>query len=437
MTNSAINNENYFAKTSYNKFIHHPFTSKIGFVLVLSIFCLVTININGHGVPHRHPDEAAGGSLIDRIEKYLVTTTSNPPGDSATDRAITKWVKAVKQRNTSDTAWGNLGNALMQKIRETGDPATYTLAEGAFQKAMEIRPSNVTAIIGISWVHGGRHQFEQSIVWANKALALAPDNQDAHGLIGDAAVELGNYDMAMDHYQKMLDIRPDLSSYSRAAHLMYLTGDLQMASWLMKKAIDAGGPYAENTAWCRAQLALMLWNTGAVSLAERELLKAIKISPNNYYVLNAMGKIKSAQKDYDGAIGFYRKAIAVTPNPATIIALGDLYLLKGENEKAERQFQRFEELQIHNHAHGHDDRILLARFYADHDRNLPLALEEAKASYKRFTNVFVTDTLAWCYYKNGHYKEAREVIRRALRWQTPDATILFHAGMIYAKLSKQ
>ena len=46
-----------------------------------------------------------------------------------------------------------------------------------------------------------------------------PTARRAYGLLGDAAVEMGDYEAAFKHYQKMLDIRPDLSSYSRGAHL--------------------------------------------------------------------------------------------------------------------------------------------------------------------------------------------------------------------------
>ncbi len=125
-----------------------------------------------------------------------------------------------------------------------------------YQRALDLKPNNVPRLNGMAWVNGGRHEFEKSIEWANKAIAISPKDNDAYGLIGDADVEMGNYDAAYTHYQQMLDIRPDTSSYSRGAHLIWLMGDKRKAMWLMAKAIKAGGPYAENTAWCRAQLAI-------------------------------------------------------------------------------------------------------------------------------------------------------------------------------------
>ena len=74
-----------------------------------------------------------------------------------------------------------------------------------------------------------------------------------------------------------LDLAPNLASYSRAAHLLSLTGDVRKALWLMQKAIDAGGPYPENAAWCRAELARMLLQNGAVLPAAQQAEQALDV----------------------------------------------------------------------------------------------------------------------------------------------------------------
>ncbi len=163
-------------------------------------------------------------------------------------------------------------------------------------------------------MHGSRHEFERSIEWAKKALRSIRDSHAAYGLLGDAAVEMGDYEAAFRHYQRMLDIRPDLSSYSRGAHLLFLTGDTRKASWLMQKAIAAGATHAENTAWCRAQLALMHWHTGALLAAEQAARgRSLALRPANYHLLAAMGRIKAARKDYAAAIEYYQKAMRNGP----------------------------------------------------------------------------------------------------------------------------
>jgi tetratricopeptide (TPR) repeat protein len=367
-------------------------------------------------------------------EPDALSAIPQPRSDSPTDQTIAAWSKKVKQNLEDDAAWVNLGDALMQKARETADVGYYSRAEAVYRKALSLNPENVSATVGVAWVYGSRHEFEQSIEWANKAIAMDAKNPGAYGLLGDAAVEMGDYEAAFEHYQKMIDLRPDLSSYSRGAHLLHLTGDTRKAIWLMEQAIAAGGPYAENTVWCRAQLALMLWGGGMLLPAEQTLQKALEQSPNNAASLAAMGKIKASQKDYSAAIDYYKKAIAIAPQHEYAVALGELYTLTGQKEEAEKQYALVEEIARLNKANGVRGDIQIARFYADHDRNLTQALEEAETVYQTRKNVFVADTLAWCYYKNGRYEEAGKTIRKALSQQTPDANILFHAGMIYARL---
>jgi tetratricopeptide (TPR) repeat protein len=351
-------------------------------------------------------------------------------GNSLADKTIAKWSAQVRQKPDDDRAWAVLGDALMQKARETADLSYYGHAEKAYRKALDVKPKRVAALTGMAWVNGCRHEFEKSIAWANRAIALDPRDNEAFGLIGDANVEMGDYEAAFKNYQRMLDIRPDISSYSRGAHLLHLTGNNKKAIWLMVKAVRTGAPYAENTAWCRAQLALMFFSRGALPPAEQTLKAALELTPNNYQVLAAMGKIKAAQKDYRAAIACYKRSIAIVPQHDSLVALGDLYALTGKPQEAEKQYALVETIHQLQKANGVRGDMQIAQFYADHDRNLPEALQEAEAEYTTRRNVYAADTLAWCYYKNGRYEEARSLIRQALRVNTPEARFLYHAGMI-------
>ena len=270
-------------------------------------------------------------------------------------------------------AWDDLGDAYMQKARETADVTYYNHAEQSYKKAVVLKPDNVPALNGLAWVNGGRHEFEKSIAWAEKAIAVEPKNNDAYGLIGDANVEMGDYDAAYKHYQQMLDLRPDTSSYSRGAHLLWLMGDERKAQWLMVKAIKAGGPFAENTAWCRAQLALMLMSTGAQLPAEQTLQDALKYTPHNYQLLIAMGRLQAAKKDYPAAISYYQQAVAGVPVHDALVALGDIYTLTGKPDEARKQYALVEATHQANegqrHSGRHADRAVRRRSRPRHSRS--------------------------------------------------------------------
>ena len=65
---------------------------------------------------------------------------------------------------------------------------------------------------------------------------LSPENSSSnatlpfdYGLLGDALMEQGRLAEAVAAYQRMVDLRPDLQSYSRVAHIRWLKGDLDGA----------------------------------------------------------------------------------------------------------------------------------------------------------------------------------------------------------------
>ena len=371
---------------------------------------------------------AATAPPADPLKDIPVPTGTNP-----TDKAIAKAITEAGKKPDSAKNWVYLGDVLMQKIRETADARYYNYAENSYNKAIALEANNAEAMTGLAWVYGGRHEFDKSIEWANKAITLDPKNNLAYGIVGDAEVERGEYEAAFTHYQKMLDIRPDISSYSRGAYLLHITGNNSRAQWLMIKAIKSGAPFAENTAWCRSRLALMCFNTGNLLAAEQTLADGLKAAPQNVHLLNAMGKVKTARKDYPAAISCYKKVLAIAPEHNALAALGDLYAVTGNKAEADKQYAALEALhtQLNESGKAHDH-MQMAQFYADHNLNAIQAVRLAE-EHKNSNNVFEADTLAWCYYKAGDLPNAKEAIKRALKWNTPDARIRYHAGMILLK----
>ncbi len=356
------------------------------------------------------------------------------PDRPSVDQAIDRLTSQTRRERQDRAAWTALGDALMQKARETADASYYGRAEEAFARARALDAAHGDALVGLAWVQSARHEFEKSIEWAQKALALDATNAAAYALLGDAALEMGDYDLAAEHYQKMLDLRPDISAYSRTAHFLFVIGDVRRAAWLMDRAITAGGPYPENVAWCRAQLALMHLATGNLVAAEQIVDSATARTPNNYHVLFAQGRVRAARGSYAGAIESYRRASAIAPQYEVVVALGRLYTVTDDPKRAEQQWALVETIDRLNRANGVTGDVQIARFLADRDRHLPEAVTIAEREFKRRPNVFVADALAWAYYKNGRYADARRLAAKALAHHTPDASFLFHAGMIHAKL---
>ena len=329
-----------------------------------------------------------------------------------------------------------LAVAYMQKARETGDFNFNARAEAALTQSFKLSPDNFDALKLHSKLLVTYHRFSEALPVARRVIEQKPNDYEAHGVLADALVELGSYDEAKKAVQAMLDVRPYTASYARASYLRSLYGETEGAIEAMRLAVqsaNAGDP--EELAWCRVHLGDELMNAGKRTDAEREYDHALFIFPNHYLALAAKGRARLAAGDTERAIEFYKRAQERVPSPETAIALGDIYTKLGRAEDARKQFELVEFVEKMGASGGTYSR-LLALFWADHDMKLDEALAAARRERESRADIYTSDVLAWCLYKKGLHAEAKTAIDEALRLGTRDATINYHAGMIYRALGK-
>ena len=73
---------------------------------------------------------------------------------------------------------------------------------------------------------------------------------------------------------------------------------------------------------------------------------------------------------------------------------------------------------------------LLAIYYSEHGENLADAYRIAKEELAVRDDIFTDDTLAWAAAMDGHWDEARGRIAKALRFDTENSLLQYHAGVI-------
>ena len=76
-----------------------------------------------------------------------------------------------------------------------------------------------------------------------------------YGVLGDAHLELGDYDEAFDAFDRMMQLRPGAASYARVAYARELQGNLNGALESMRLAAEASeGGDVEAIAWYHSQV---------------------------------------------------------------------------------------------------------------------------------------------------------------------------------------
>ena len=120
----------------------------------------------------------------------------------ATDNHITYYQRLLQRNPVNSRAYFGLGDALIRKARETGDPSYFNRAEEALKKSLEINPNNAGAMRHLAYVFYSRHEFEPAAIHAGKAIEMNSTDGDSYGILGDALMETGEYEKADNAYQK-------------------------------------------------------------------------------------------------------------------------------------------------------------------------------------------------------------------------------------------
>lgn len=359
-------------------------------------------------------------------------------GQPRTTDDLVRYHQARLARRPDDLrSYVGLAQAYILKARETGDPQYYDLADRALASCLQRGPDRTTAARAtteLAIVQMARHQFREALATARQALAYGTADLAAHGVVGDALIELGEYDEAQAAYERMRAGDSSLYPHSRLAMLAFLRGDTAGALVEMRRAVAAGvraRQPGEHVAWAQFKLGSLLFLAGRLADAEDAHQEALTTYPGYHRALAGLAQVRAAQGRYPEAVELYRKALAVVPLPDYAASLGDVYTRLGRADEARKQYALVEHIGRLSAANKVLYNRELALFYLDHDLRTAEALDLARRELEVRSDVYTHDVLAWALYKNGRAAEALAPMREALRLGTRDPRLLFHAGMIH------
>jgi tetratricopeptide (TPR) repeat protein len=322
------------------------------------------------------------------------------------------------------------GLELQQQARATGNPSLYPRAERELRRALELEPRNATAVRGLAALAASRHRFAESLRLAERALRLEPDSAAAHGLVGDAQLELGRYPEAFASFDRMGKLKPTAGAYARVSYARELLGDTAGSIEAMELAVDASIGVAEPSAWSRTLLGNLLAGARSSGEAELRYREALAFVPGYPAALAGLAEIEARHGDLARALALYRRAAAAAPVPEFAASVGDTLAQLGRPAEAALAWKRAESLERLFAANGGGNLLETAEFDLNHDRNLRSALDRARRGRAERPSVEGDHVLAWALYKNGRCGEARAVSLRSLRLGTLDVDGLYHHSLI-------
>jgi tetratricopeptide (TPR) repeat protein len=366
------------------------------------------------------PAEPAPQSVLGR--PCLLVASANGAGD----KEIGRLQDDLRHRREAARAAEHLGYRFVSRARLSNDPGFYALAEHAAACMESMAPDEPAALLLRGHVLHQTHRFSEAESIARRLVGSREFVLD-FGLLGDVLLEQGRLSEAAEAYQKMIDLKPFFQSYTRAAHVRWLRGDLDGALAMMRAAVQAASPRdPESIAWAYTRLSMYELQRGRLRDATRMADAALEYVPDYAAALLARGRIQLAQSQGADAVVTLERAARLNPLPEYQWALADaLRSIDRRHDAAGIEKQLTQEGAL-------DDPRTLALYLSTRREDAARAVQLARRELDTRRDVFTLDAMAWALASTGDTQEASALMTQALAEGTEDARLFLHAAVIAA-----
>ncbi len=216
-------------------------------------------------------------------------------------------------------------------------PQAIQLYKNAIEKAPGFGP--LYCVLGDIYLSTG--YFEDAITEYKMAIWLDSFNIAAYRHLCHAYEEQGDYNQAIEIYDKLIAMAPNIPDlYSNLANIYYIKGEFDLAisnyqtaitlnpnrSWTSIIAQTMGFVYQENKT--DPDAAISAYQTAYV------------LTPEDIDIYVNLGSAFYDKEDYHNALSVYRQALELQPhNPKIHCNLGFLYWGKGDTEEAIKSYE--------------------------------------------------------------------------------------------------
>jgi len=134
-----------------------------------------------------------------------------PLNEAATATAIRFYTGRVK-RDPEDTRSQNaLAEHYLQRVRESGNEDALPLALAAARASLAAIPAeqNIGGFTALAHAELANHDFAAAREHALQLVALDPTKSELRAILGDACLELGDYEMVAEAFAEMQRLGPN------------------------------------------------------------------------------------------------------------------------------------------------------------------------------------------------------------------------------------
>ena len=382
-------------------------------------------------IAHRSADEAAAS---------VPTPAPIVRDDVHRDEQVAFWERAAARHNSNDFISPRyLSGEYMQRYRERGDIGDVVRALAMARREEQVVPHRVQADMTMVPPLLTLHRFNAALGYVQDALRTAPTQSGLLTSEASLLMELGRYREAGDALRRARVVRASVDNHVDVdtidARFQELTGNVAQARRLLRgadmkyEAYDLGAP-VQSRAWYHYRLGELAFEAGDNAEAVADEHAALDLFPNYNLAYTALARFELALHHPREALEAATRAAEIVPLPETLGYEADAQQMLGDGQAAAATGDLIAAIERIGNAYRVNDR-LIAIYYVEHGLRRDDALRIARRdAATRGDEIYAQDTLAWAAAGDGHWTEARGAMAKAIRYDTQDPRLQFHAGMI-------
>lgn len=198
---------------------------------------------------------------------------------------------------------------------------------------------------GIAAANAGRH--EEAVAAFEKSLAQDPNLVEAHEWIAHILILQGDYDGAIERYQRIVARRPSTDSKVSLGLAYLRVGDVDMAVKTLSNAVAADPDHYKG--WNNLSIAYL--RQGKVVDARAAAERAVALEPNFASAHVNLGNVELREGNAATAVAAFEKAVALTADQTdAYYGLAEAYNYLGEEGKAGDYYVQYLERAGPDHA---------------------------------------------------------------------------------------
>jgi tetratricopeptide (TPR) repeat protein len=179
-------------------------------------------------------------------------------------------------------------------------------------------------------------RYPEAIESLRRALAIQPDSDDSHRLLGRVLIASGDVDRGLAELQKAIDLRPYWNNYYIHGYMLYSTGRYREAVDSLTKATELQPTFSDGFQMLGTTYHMM----GDLQQAIGNYEHAARLGPNSGAYANLALAYYTAGH-YEQARDAYLEAIKRDERKASLRRdLGDVYVRLGRNAEARAAYEK-------------------------------------------------------------------------------------------------